>query len=265
MFVYFIVGAVATYFFDAKSANYGLFITGVGQLLILLAPLFLFVKASPLSKEEIFRLKKKMHIEYLLLGIAAVIIIQFLNTATIIVQEALLPPGFRDTYFIWKQTVEELYSGIFKAATFYQIVIIFIIGAIVPAFSEELLFRGFLQRHLEEKLKPLKAILITAAIFALIHFNMVYIIPLFFIGTILGTSAYTSGSIKLPILIHLINNGLAIIVYQYQDQIQETDKLMPLWLASFILISCIALLGAIIYLMFMFKKKEDSKKEETIA
>ena len=50
--------------------------------------------------------------------------------------------------------------------------IIIIFGAVIIAgISEELLFRGFLQRSFEQEGSPLRAIMISSLVFAFVHFS----------------------------------------------------------------------------------------------
>ena len=76
---------------------------------------------------------------------------------------------------------------------------------------EEILFRGFLQKFLEESWKDItRAILITSLFFALIHFNPYWIIQIYFLGLVLGYLAWYTGSIIPPIILHTFNNAYAL-------------------------------------------------------
>lgn len=76
---------------------------------------------------------------------------------------------------------------------------------------EEILFRGFLQKFLEESWRDVtRAILITSLFFALIHFNPYWIIQIYFLGLALGYLAWYTGSIIPPIILHTFNNAYAL-------------------------------------------------------
>lgn len=81
--------------------------------------------------------------------------------------------------------------------------------AITPAICEELLFRGFAFRPLEKSLGPKKAIVITALLFAIMHLDIVRLLPTFLLGLVFATIAYVSGSIWPVMLLHMANNAIA--------------------------------------------------------
>ncbi len=85
--------------------------------------------------------------------------------------------------------------------------------AIVPAFVEELFFRATLQRYVLVGIKkPIIAILITAAIFSLVHLSFIGFASRMWIGFVLGWAYYKSENIYLPIRIHALNNLFALII-----------------------------------------------------
>ncbi|MCX6249625.1 MAG: CPBP family intramembrane metalloprotease [Bacteroidetes bacterium] len=85
--------------------------------------------------------------------------------------------------------------------------------AILPAFGEEMLFRGVLQRLFSEWFRNVHvAIFFTAFIFGAIHLQFYGILPRMFLGLMFGYLYYWSGSLWLPIVAHFLNNGSAVIV-----------------------------------------------------
>ena len=84
--------------------------------------------------------------------------------------------------------------------------------SVFAPFFEEWLCRGIILRGLLKKVKPVWAIVISAAIFGLIHGNLWQAIPAFIIGVILGYVYYKTGSLKLTMLMHCVNNTLSVIV-----------------------------------------------------
>ena len=90
--------------------------------------------------------------------------------------------------------------------------IVLISVSVFAPFFEEWLCRGIILRGLLKKVKPTWAIVISAAIFGLIHGNLWQAIPAFLIGVILGYVYYKTGSLKLTMLMHCVNNTLSVIV-----------------------------------------------------
>ncbi|MBO4571229.1 MAG: CPBP family intramembrane metalloprotease [Bacteroidales bacterium] len=75
---------------------------------------------------------------------------------------------------------------------------------------EELLCRGIIMRGLLQKTTPMKAILWSAFIFAVIHLNPWQAIPAFIIGLLFGWLYYRTGCLWLTIFLHCLNNSISI-------------------------------------------------------
>jgi membrane protease YdiL (CAAX protease family) len=98
----------------------------------------------------------------------------------------------------------------------YALLLIFATVLIAP-FSEEILFRGFLQQFLENHWKDVtKAVLITSLFFAAIHMNPGWIIQIYLLGIILGYLAWKTGSVFPGLILHSLNNGMALIMQNVQ-------------------------------------------------
>ena len=81
---------------------------------------------------------------------------------------------------------------------------------LVTSLSEEILFRGFLQRSLEHYKGVTKAVTTTSLIFALIHFNYWWIIQIVVLSVVLGVLAWRADSILPPVIAHAVHNGLGL-------------------------------------------------------
>lgn len=94
------------------------------------------------------------------------------------------------------------------------LVLVFFLVAIMPGISEEMLFRGYVQRRLLARLPVWAAIGISSSLFATAHMEPMHGIAVFPLGCWLGVVAWRSGSIILAILCHIMNNTLAIVSSQ---------------------------------------------------
>jgi tetratricopeptide (TPR) repeat protein len=89
-----------------------------------------------------------------------------------------------------------------------------IVGPIV----EEILFRGLIYAALERRLGISGAIVISSLLFALVHLQVVYFIPIFCLGLVLGWARSRTNSLGLPILIHILNNSIALIALKFFEK-----------------------------------------------
>lgn len=107
------------------------------------------------------------------------------------------------------------------ASDIYELVGWVVVMFVVVGFTEEVLFRGFLQRRMEMYFRgkgnpsnaPIKAILITSFIFAAIHLDIIGLATRFMLGIFLGFLAQrTNYSILGPSIAHGLNNALIVIL-----------------------------------------------------
>jgi membrane protease YdiL (CAAX protease family) len=83
--------------------------------------------------------------------------------------------------------------------------------ALLPAMSEEMLFRGGLQNFLTRATKkPWLSIIIVSILFSIVHFSVYGFLVRFFLGIVLGFIFYSTGSIWLSMTAHFFNNALAV-------------------------------------------------------
>ncbi len=87
--------------------------------------------------------------------------------------------------------------------------------ALVPAVCEELFFRGALQQTLCRMLRSHHAaVLVTAAIFSLLHGEVFAFLPRFVLGAVLGYLFYYGGSIWINMFAHFCNNLTVVVLYR---------------------------------------------------
>lgn len=85
------------------------------------------------------------------------------------------------------------------------LVIAGLIAVLVPV-AEELLFRGLLQDAAEAALGPVGSAVVVGLLFAAVHFQPWYLLPLAMIGVVLGYARLISGSVIACAIIHGIYN-----------------------------------------------------------
>lgn len=84
--------------------------------------------------------------------------------------------------------------------------------AVVPAFAEEVLFRGYVLRAFERSAGIVAALVISSLIFSLFHLQLTNILPLATLGAVMGMLTWLSGSIWPAAVAHFLNNGSAVVM-----------------------------------------------------
>jgi membrane protease YdiL (CAAX protease family) len=88
--------------------------------------------------------------------------------------------------------------------------LLFLGGAIVAPFVEEIFFRGFVFSGLRNRWSWQKAAALSASLFAFAHVLPTSFLPIFVLGFIFAVLYQFSGSIWPPILMHMLNNTLSL-------------------------------------------------------
>jgi len=82
---------------------------------------------------------------------------------------------------------------------------------ITPGICEELLFRGYVQTRLVQRWGGILAILITSAVFAAFHMDLIHSTAVMAVGIYLGWLSWASGSIFPAMIAHFVNNFLSVV------------------------------------------------------
>ena len=158
--------------------------------------------------------------------------------------------------------LEKLTLFLVSFENFYQYLLGIIAVAIIPAFCEEYLFRGVIQKKLELIFNNIHlAILLSSFVFSFFHFQFYGLIPRMFLGILFGYFYYYSNNLAYPIIAHFINNffALSLFYFSYSGAIDLSVEEVNNYQFPFFF-SLFSLLGSLyffrlFYLNFLSTKK----------
>ena len=147
------------------------------------------------------------------------------------------------------QSIPELLAGILVIGVFAGV-------------GEELFFRGLIQPKMQGYLgSPHWGIWVTAIIFSAIHVQFYGFLPRLFLGALFGYLYHYTGSLFYPILGHILNNALTLLLVYAANQglialdVQSTDTVSyPGALLGFLVLT----------LGFLYFKKVNRGKDEKL-
>lgn len=186
----------------------------VGQS-VLVVPVIVFLLRKNYSLQESLRLNtvsKSIVYSTILLSMGAMIISNEINLLVDLVLP--MPDSFLQ--------VEALLT---PENPLSLILLLFTIVLLAPI-GEEVLFRGFLQKYLEDAWGDItRAILFSSLFFAIIHFNPYWMIQIYLLGVILGYLAWHTNSIIPSIIFHVIINATSLLF----ESMGESFESLILW------------------------------------
>ena len=108
--------------------------------------------------------------------------------------------------------------------------------AITPAFSEEVLFRGYIQQNYTRSMSSGKAVLLTGFVFAFFHLSAANLLPLALLGWYIGYIYSKTDNLAVPFFVHLANNLAALLFLLFaegKDSVKASGQWsvldFPLW------------------------------------
>ena len=136
--------------------------------------------------------------------------------------------------------------------------------AVLPALSEEITFRGVLQRLLNPKLSTLNsqlstlnshlAIWLTAIIFSAIHMQFYGFVPRMLMGALFGYMLVWTGSLWVPMLMHFVNNGMAVLLYFMANRAHwDMDKVDAIGTGNTLWLGIVSLVLTVVGI-YMFRR-----------
>lgn len=155
------------------------------------------------------------------------------------------------------QQVEVLLGG---GSVGSLIVNVLIVG-VMAGFSEELFFRGGLQRLLmTSRINPHLAIWITAIVFSAFHFQFFGFIPRMLLGAFFGYLLYWSGSLWLPVAMHILNNTI-VVVTRWAGSVSDTPLADTTDAMGYNLeVTVMSVVLTVLLLVFMSRRAETLRK-----
>jgi len=103
----------------------------------------------------------------------------------------------------------------------------FIVIALTPGICEEVMFRGMIMRTYEVYGRK-KAIILSAVLFGLFHFNLQNLLGPIFLGLMFGVLVSKTKSLLSSIVGHIVNNTVALTIGFLSNDIQKASTdIMP--------------------------------------
>lgn len=128
--------------------------------------------------------------------------------------------------------------------------------AILPGIGEELIFRGILQRQIQEWSKrPVLSVWIAAIIFSGIHMQFEGFLPRVALGAVLGFVYLWSNNLWIPIIVHAFNNGMQVaVLYVTGVDLSAVEQEPPMPVNAWVIILSILVLYVCYQMMIKSRK-----------
>ncbi len=226
--------------------------TMLGQIIFLLIPTLILIRFQAKNIFKFVRMKPISFAEVFFITVGVIAAQQFLQGYLVLQDMIPLPEDIKPFIESMRESIEQMYQTLVMVQTVPELLFVIFVVALVPAFSEEFLFRGLVQRNFEYSFGLAGGAVVAGIIFALYHLNPFTLVPLMVLGIVFGLLVYKTGSILAAILAHFVNNLVAVIsVYYRREEIllpaeaepAITGTIVVMLISGFIAIGCWVLLA----------------------
>ncbi|NTU98235.1 MAG: CPBP family intramembrane metalloprotease [Chlorobiaceae bacterium] len=199
-----------------------LFSQGTAQLLLLALPV-LFLAAfhtrtgNPFSGESLafLGIGEVPDSRALFLAVAGIFLLQpLLHTITSLEELYLWPAlGKAGAEVVrQQQQMDAFIKELARVRDLPGFFAVLLVLALLPAFCEELLFRGYIQKNYTRSVSPGNAVVLTGFAFAFFHLSPANLLPLALLGWFIGYIYAVSGNLAVSVFVHFVNNLAALLV-----------------------------------------------------
>lgn len=197
-----------------SNSSYYVLSVVITQFIMFGGTVFLFLKSTGRAFKGYIKFGKpnKTHLLYVLIcfGLAIIFTIAFSPISELI--QTRFP---NHVWVIHQLEVTSTQNDVLGQLRGYKLPMALFVFALVPALCEELVFRGILYRILKNiSGKKSLAILLSAIIFSLVHFQVLSFIPITIVGILLAYLYEKTDNLINPILLHFAFNAVQIILWQ---------------------------------------------------
>lgn len=113
--------------------------------------------------------------------------------------------------------------------------------AVLPAIAEELLFRGVITVEYERR-GAVRAILMSALLFALLHFDLSNLLTHLFVGTLFSLVLYATNSLIATMILHVLYSGTMLFTLRYLSALYRFTGTVQLFLFLVIFVFLVSLI-----------------------
>jgi uncharacterized protein len=197
---------------DPKNANLLRGIQAGSVILGMIIPAFITAYILDRKPLQLLGFRKEVEISQIMLVVAIMFTSLFVASALGYLNKDIAQVlGMGN----WAEQLEKTYNE--QAALMLDtkgiggyLVSLFVMG-LLPAISEEMLFRGGLQNYLTRATKnPWLSIIVVSILFSIVHFSVYGFLVRIFLGIVLGYIFYATGNLWLSITAHFFNNALIV-------------------------------------------------------
>lgn len=214
----FLIGAVAVSFIISKGSTPAMRVSAIVQdMMLFIVPALATACLITRQPARFLMVETVPSFILVILAIGGLYAAVPLMNMTVTWNESIsLPPSLKDLEDAMRQSEDAARASIALLIgdrhSIGSLIMAILIVGVMAGFSEEIFFRGTMQRLLTTgPINAHVAIWITAFMFSAIHMQFYGFVPRLLLGAYFGYLAWWTRSLWIPVIVHVINNTTVII------------------------------------------------------
>ncbi len=205
-------------------------ITLINEFVIILIPVLIFTASKKLKFKEVFRINNPGFLPMLLVLLGAI-------------PAYLVALMLNNVFAFLIQLLGEIPSSPIPAPTNLQeILMSLFVFAVAPGICEELMHRGVMLSAYERR-GSYRAIVYTAVLFGIFHFDMFNLLGPIFLGVLIGYYVLRTNSIFAGIFAHFLNNAIAVMLSYVGTKLPAEETATRITVEQLILLIVYGIIG----------------------
>lgn len=216
-------------FSDPDSIPFLKYLQVISQVGVFVIPAWCYAYLYDRKPLQYLELKGRIRLYPLFISVLAILVsIPFVNFLVTWNGQMSLPE-FMHGIEQWMRNMEDqatrMTDAFLNVDTFQGLLVNLVIIGLLAALGEEMLFRGVILKMLNESLKNIHlAVILSALLFSAFHGQFFGFLPRTVLGILFGYIFVWTGSLWVPILLHLLFNSVSVVVaYLYNKGLMGTN------------------------------------------
>jgi len=235
----------------------------VNQIGVFIIPALIFAWLNDRRVEGYLKLNPVTNVRFYIIGVVVLFTtLPFINWL-IDLNNNIDLPSYMETVETWFRQMEEeamrLNEAFLNTTKLGGLIVNLFMIALLASVGEELIFRGILVRIFVEWTKNVHlGVVISAILFSALHLQFYGFLPRFVLGLVLGYLFIRSGTLWVPILVHFVNNAMAVVLTYLSNKgiidldLESLGSTENVWI---IIITVVISFGIMMYSRVLGKKR----------
>lgn len=194
--------------FEAIGPNFTYVSTICGMIGIFLMSFLLFLKLTNQKVKDVI-FTNKFQLKSLGLALLGLVVMWFAAELLYLINHAAIELIPNNNFLEMEEELNADYQSLFNPTNKNWFPLALIVFAAVPAFVEELVFRGLLLKNLKDVSgNPHFAVIVSSLMFAAFHFQAWNILPMTGLAILFGYTYVYTKDIRYSMLMHFLYNGV---------------------------------------------------------